>query len=289
MSVKKRALGRGLDSLIGPTDESPHLTEARKEIAEIPIGDIRPNINQPRLRFSDQDISSLANSIQEKGILQPLLVRKQFEHYEIIAGERRFRAAQSLGFATVPCIISEVSDQDSFILALIENLQRENLNAMEEAKAFQSLIEQFNLTQEEAAQRVGKNRSTIANSLRLMTLPLDIQEDIMEDRLTAGHARAILQVGEVTKQRHLRNLIIAKGLSVREAEAQARAMTREHKPKPPKPATTDVQLKSLQELFSMKLGLPVFIKPLTTEAGKVEIQYHSLDDFQIISDFFGAE
>ena len=128
-----------------------------------------------------------------------------------------------MGLETVPCLLVEVSDEESFVLALIENLQRENLNAMEEAKAFQSLLEQFELTQEEVAKRVGKNRSTVANSLRLMTLPIDIQEDLMEARLSAGHARAILQVVEAPKQRHLRNLIVAKGLSVREAEAQGAA------------------------------------------------------------------
>jgi ParB family chromosome partitioning protein len=287
MSVKKRALGRGLDALIVPVEPEPQ-AQPERQVLEIPLADIRPNVNQPRQRFPEEDIAGLAGSIRERGILQPLLVRKQFGSYELVAGERRLRAAESLGMTSVPCLLVDASDEQSFVLALIENLQRENLNPMEEAKAFQSLIEQFRLTQEDLARRLGKNRSTIANSLRLMTLPLDIQEDVLEGRLSAGHARAILQVPDPAKQRQLRNVILARGLSVRQAEAQARAMTKEKRPAPPKPVSADVQLRSLQEQFSLKLGLPVFIKPLTDQSGKVEIHYTSLDDFQLIADFFGS-
>lgn len=289
MSLKKQALGRGLDALISPSQAqgAPAAADNGRRVVEIPVHEIKPNINQPRTQFVEEDIVDLANSIREKGILQPILVRRQHGRYEIIAGERRFRASQSLSAKTVPCIVVDVSDEESFVLALIENLQRENLNAMEEAKAFQSLIEQFNLTQDEVAGRVGKNRSTVANSLRLMNLPLDIQEDVMAGRLSAGHARAILQIPDAPKQRNLRNLIIAKGLSVREAEVQARSMTKDKPRTPPKPTAIDAQMRSLQEEFSMKMGLPVFIKAITAQSGKLEIQYHSLDDFQTISDFFG--
>jgi ParB family transcriptional regulator, chromosome partitioning protein len=288
MSVKKRALGRGLDSLIAPLPEEPGADDHRR-IMEIPVEAIHPNINQPRSRFSEDRIAELADSIREKGILQPLLVRRRGEEYELVAGERRFRAAKLVGMQTLPCLAIEVSDEGSFEMALIENLQREDLNPIEEARAYLSLVQQFDLSQDEVASRVGKNRSTVANSLRLMNLPLDIQEDILEARLTAGHARAILQIDDLPKKRQLRNIIVAKGLSVREAEARARQMGSPKKRKPPKPGTIQVQMRSLQEEMSMKIGLPVFIKAITAQSGKVEIQYHSLDDFELITDFFGVE
>ena len=289
MSAKKRALGRGLDSLLSTSSSDEAVSTGDSRVMEIDIGDLQPNANQPRFRFEDTPIAELADSIREKGILQPLLVRHHMGRYEIIAGERRFRAAKSIGLTRLPCLVTDVSDQESFEIALIENLQREDLNAMEEARAFKSLIEQFSLSQEQAAARVGKNRSTVANSLRLLNLPLDIQEDILEGRITSGHARAILQLPDPPKQRALRNIIVSKGLSVREAESAARKMLKPRAPKPPKPATIEAQMRSLQESFSMKIGLPVFIKPLTEHSGKIEIQYHTLDDFETISDFFGVE
>jgi ParB family chromosome partitioning protein len=265
------------------------LQDHGRRVAEIPLSEIRPNINQPRSQFDDEHIVELASSIKEKGILQPLLVRRRRDYYELIAGERRFRAATSLEMESVPCLVVDVSDETSFEMALIENIQREDLNAIEEAKAYQSLMSQFHLNQEEVADRVGKRRPTVANSLRLLNLPLDIQEDVLENRLSAGHARAILSVKEAARQRNIRNMILAKGLSVREAEVLARKANKEDKPKPPRPVETDVQMKSLQEAFTMKMGLPVLIKAVTTTSGKVEIQYNSLDDFEIISDFFGVE
>jgi ParB family transcriptional regulator, chromosome partitioning protein len=295
MSAKKQVLGRGLDSLIAAPQASPHAPPASpsatdgRRVVDIPVSDLRPNLNQPRSVFDEDHIRELADSIREKGILQPLLVRRTVNGYEIVAGERRFRAAQAVGLQTVPCIPVEVSDESSLEIALIENLQREDLNAMEEARAFKSLMEQFKLSQEQVADRVGKKRPTIANSLRLLNLPLDIQEDLYENRLTAGHARAILSLADAPKQRHLRNVILAKGLSVREAEVLARRLGTDKKPRPPKAVAVEAQMRSLQEAFSLKIGLPVFIRPVTDQAGKVEIQYHNLDDFQIITDFFGIE
>jgi len=295
MPAKKRALGRGLDSLIGEPPIPPHSspippqTHDGRRVVDISVADLRPNLNQPRSVFHEDHITELADSIREKGILQPLLVRHTVNGYEMVAGERRFRAAQLLGLETVPCILVDVSDEGSLEMALIENLQREDLNPMEEARAFKSLIEQFRLSQEEVADRVGKKRPTIANSLRLLNLPLDIQDDIRENRLTAGHARAILSLPDAPKQRHLRNLILAKGLSVRESEVLARRLGTQKKTRPPRAITVEAQMRTLQEAFSLKIGLPVFIRPVTDSAGKVEIQYHNLDDFEIITDFFGIE
>lgn len=289
MSAKKRALGRGLDTLIGAPLEESQISEDRR-VTNIPVQAIRPNVNQPRTQFNEEQIAELADSIREKGILQPLLVRYRPDGYELVAGERRWRAAQSLSLETVPCLVlEEVSDEAALEIALIENLQREDLNAIEEARAFKSLMDQFHFNQEEIAARVGKKRPTIANSLRLLNLPLDIQEDIQENRLTPGHARAILSLSEAPKQRQLRNLIVARGLSVREAESTARRLAQGRKVQPPKPVEVQAQMRSLQEELSMKIGLPVFIKPFSNQAGKVEIQYHSLDDFEILTDFFGIE
>lgn len=288
MALKKRALGRGLDSLIVP-EEAPPEAAADSMIVEIPIEELHPNINQPRTRFEQEQLAELAESIRSVGIMQPLVVRRRDDGYELIAGERRYRAAQLAGLEKVPCRVMDVSDEKSFEMALIENLQREDLNAMEESRAYQSLVEQFGLTQEDVAARVGRNRSTVANSLRLLQLPLDIQEDILAERLTSGHARAVLAAGDTVRQRHLRNIILARGLSVREAEALARRMNQARKPKPPVPTDLNVQMRSLQEELSMKVGLPVFIKAVSAEAGKLEIQYHSLDDFDILMNFFGVE
>ncbi|HBF34568.1 TPA: hypothetical protein DDW35_08385 [Candidatus Sumerlaeota bacterium] len=174
-------------------------------------------------------------------------------------------------------------------ITIVENLQRADLNPMEEARAFKSLMDQFTLSQEEVSTRVGKKRSTVANSLRLLQLPLDVQEDLFEGRLTAGHARAILSIPEPQKQRNLRNLIVTKGLSVREAEATAKRLTAENKPKPPKSETIEVQMRNLQEEMSMKIGLQVYIRPVNNSTGKVEIQYQSLDDFETLCDFIGIE
>jgi ParB family chromosome partitioning protein len=291
MPAKKQALGRGLDSLIGSVTDIGALSSPppTAQVVEIAVSNIRPSPHQPRLQFPEEQIAELASSIREKGILQPLLVRRRADVHELIAGERRLRAARSLEMKTVPCLVLQVSDEESLEMAMIENLQREDLNPLEEARAYQCLTDRFALTQEEVARRVGKARATVANSLRLLNLPLDIQEDILENRLTAGHARAILSVSEPAKQRQLRNVILARGLSVRQAESQARLMTREKKPRPPRPQIVEAEMRSLQEELSMKIGLPVFIKAVTEQSGKLEIHYHSLDDFVVISDFFGIE
>ena len=287
MCAKKRALGRGLDSLIVPVNTAE--SDAPDRILNIPLGDLRPNANQPRADFDDQQIAELAQSVREVGILQPLLVRHHPNGYELIAGERRLRAAQSIGLDTVPCRVTSATDEKSMEMALIENLQREDLNPLEEARAFQSLLDQFGLTQEDVATRVGKNRSTVANSLRLLNLPLDIQEDLRDGRLSPGHARALLSLPDPPKQRNLRNLIIARGLSVRESEAKSHQLARPKKARLPLPSDVKVHMRTLQEDLSMRVGVPVFIKALSAQSGKVEIHYRSLEDFELITDFFGIE
>src|SRR5512138_2620100 len=182
--VKKTGLGKGMAALLPVTE-----TE-RGNFFSCPIEEIRPHRGQPRKTFSPEKLEELAASIREKGIIQPLVVRKKDDHYELIAGERRWRAAQRAGLREVPVVIQDVSDDTAVELALIENIQREDLNAVEEAEAYHSLQERFSLSQEELAKRVGKDRSTVANALRLLKLPAEIKRDIVEDRLSMGHARA---------------------------------------------------------------------------------------------------
>ncbi len=252
MSAKRLALGRGLDSLIGPRTTPAVLpSQDNLRLLELPLAEIRPNINQPRKEFDEQHIQELADSIRELGILQPLLVRKQLDSYELIAGERRYRAATLLKLETVPCRVTDATDEKSFEMALVENLQREDLNAIEEARAYHSLVEQFGLTQEEVATRVGKNRSTVANSLRLLNLPADIQEDLLENRLTPGHARAILSLPDPRNSERCEIKSWPKVFRVREAEAESRRMLKPKKPKPPQPDDNlQVEVGSLQEQLS---------------------------------------
>lgn len=291
MSARKRALGRGLDSLLGVAPQAPdapaHAPASAREVAEIALDEIQPNPNQPRREFDDQAIAELSDSIREKGVLQPLLVRRNHGAYELIAGERRYRAAQRAGLDVVPCLVVEVSDTESFEIALVENLQREDLNPMEEARAYRVLIEEFGLSQEDTARRVGKSRPAVANSLRLMQLPADVQDDLMEGRLSAGHARAILALDSAPKQRRLRNLIVGRGLSVRQAEAEAKRLNEGPRKKEPKThGDLDAQLRVLQDAFRAQLGLMVDIKPTGAKSGRVVIRYKSLDDFEAITQFF---
>ena len=210
--MKKKALGKGLSELIPEIEESP--------IKYIPIDNILYSPFQPRIQFKeDEDFEELVKSIKERGILQPILVRKKGEDlYECVAGERRLRAAKKAGLKEIPAIIKNFTDEEVILIALIENLQRKNLNPLEEALGYKNLMEKFGYTQEEIAEKVGKDRATVANLLRLLKLPSIIQEDLLEERLTVGHAKALLALDEEEKQIYVRNLILKKGLSVRETE-----------------------------------------------------------------------
>jgi ParB family transcriptional regulator, chromosome partitioning protein len=213
MSTRRKALGRGLSALI-PEPEGP----AAPAAGEVPIDVLDPNPFQPRSTIDPTRLAELAASIRESGIVQPLLVRRRGERYEIIAGERRFRAAQSIGLATVPVTVREVADEHLLELALVENIQREELNPIEEAQAFHRLQDEFRLSQEEIARRVGRDRTTIANTLRLLRLPRELREMVADARLDAGHARALLALDRAEDQVALGREAARKGLSVREVE-----------------------------------------------------------------------
>jgi ParB family chromosome partitioning protein len=212
--MERRALGKGISALIPSAPEE----DKSKKIAFIATDLIKSNPFQPREDFSQEGMDELVQSIREKGIIQPVLVRPRGDGYELIAGERRHRAATILNLREIPAIIKEVEDRDSLELALIENIQREGLNPIEEAHAFQYLIEKFHLTQEEVAEVLGKARASITNTLRLLKLPIEIQEEIKNNRITFGHGKTLLEIDDENQQRRMMHEIIAKSLSVRELE-----------------------------------------------------------------------
>ncbi len=278
----KKALGRGLGALLR---EEEILEAGSPGYFLCPLDRLRPNPRQPRQSIDEQDLNDLAASIQEKGVLQPLVVRKADEQdgaYEIIAGERRFRAAQMAGLATVPVVIKDVSPEEVLELALIENIQRKDLTPIEEALAYKRLLEEYGITQQELSKRVGKDRSTIANSLRLLKLPSDIQEDIAQGHISMGHARALLMLEGVKEAIYsLRDRIKKEGLSVRQAEAMARALLEKGPSEPRIPKKEDPNIKRLSDELTFEIGFRVKVVP-KKRGGKVEIYYGDLDELDRI-------
>ena len=279
MATKRMALGKGLGALL-PEFEQGEL----KTLLYCGIEEIVPNRSQPRKHFDESRLQELSESIKEKGILEPLIVRRIEQGYELIVGERRWRAAQKAGLKEVPVLVKEAEGREALELSLIENLQRENLNPIEEADAFKRLAEEFNITQGELATRLGKDRTTITNALRLLKLPVEVRNQLLQNRITSGHARAILSLETKEKQKELCSLIIQKGLSVREAEAIAKRWSE----KPKKKGLSDrrrgeleSQLNSLQDSLRQYLGTKVRITP-KGKRGKIEIEYYSNEDLERI-------
>jgi ParB family chromosome partitioning protein len=271
----KGGLGKGLGTLLSQYD----IYDAGSPgFFLCPIEKISPNPLQPRKRMDSGSLDDLTRSIKEKGILQPLVVREADPGYELIAGERRWRAAQRAGLKTVPVVIKDVSPDELLELALIENIQREDLNPLEEAMAYRRLVDDLGLTQAQVAARVGRDRSTVANFLRLLQLPGYGQEDLLEGRLTTGHARALLMVEDPASQKQLRDQIIAKGLSVRQAEAAARRMAKTVGVKQ-RSLADDPDLKRLCEDLTRCVGSRVQLIPKKT-GGRLEIYYHSSGDLE---------
>ncbi|MDB5475679.1 MAG: parB [Phenylobacterium sp.] len=280
MAESRRGLGRGLSALLGEADEGAEggaAAQAGEGAREIPIELIQRNPAQPRILFPETELEELAASIREKGVLQPILVRPldgRAGEYQIVAGERRWRAAQRAGLKAVPALVRELGDHQAFEIAIIENVQRADLNAMEEAKAYSALMGRMNYTQEEAAQVVGKSRSHVANTLRLTQLSAGVQEHVMAGRLSAGHARAILSSAEPDA---LAELIVSKGLSVREAEALAKgASRRPKKASGPRRAPKDADTHALEADLEEALGMAVEIAD-RGGSGELKIRYASLE------------
>jgi len=287
--MKKTSLGTGLSSLIPKkTNINSKITKKQfivpssevseqDNLLEIETGKIIANPHQPRKYFEENNLKELANSIKEHGILQPLVVSKIGSgQYELIAGERRLEASKLVNLKTVPVIVRSVSDQQKLELALVENVQRHNLNPIEEARAYLKLADEFNLTQKEIAQKSGKSRSMIANSLRLLDLPIEIQRGLMEEKITAGHARAILALDNPEKQRALYQLILKNGLSVRAAEEKVKSVTvKSYKRKNTK--RDDPAIQDMENRLQEKLKTKVQIKK-SGRSGKVVIEFYSEEE-----------
>ena len=272
---KKLALGRGLSALIpdaGPTFQP----EDGFFLCEIDL--IRPNRFQPRHQFAEEELAELTGSIREQGVLQPLIVRKSDPGFELIAGERRLRAARRAGLSQVPVVLKTVSDDQLLELSLVENIQRENLNPIEEAEAYHRLIQQLHLTQDQAAARVGKSRSAVANFLRLRQLPEEVKASIVQGGLSMGHARALLGAENGAQQLAAWRAVVARGLSVRETEELVRRLKAEKKkPRGSTHGPEAVQLASLSEELSRHLGTKVTIRK-SGKQGRVEIEFYGNDD-----------
>jgi ParB family chromosome partitioning protein len=272
---KKVALGRGLGALIPEIEEAD---ERPRDFFYCDITLIRPNRFQPRLQYPKDELDELSQSIKEQGILQPLLVREEDDGYELIAGERRLRAAKKAGLTQVPVVIKRIGDSKLLELSIVENIQRANFNPIEESEAYHRLITEFNLTQDQAATRVGKSRSAIANFLRLRQLPEQIKASILDASLTMGHARALLGVENSTQQLAAWRAVVKKGLSVRETENLIRSLKDEKKkPKAARTSSEDRYLIGLAEDLSRHFGTKIIIKR-RGQRGKVEIEFYSNDD-----------
>ena len=320
MAGRKNGLGRGLDAFFpdrtstvkestrktttktvntdkktGVTEnEVAHTTVKRKTAGQksgamiVKISSVEPNINQPRKQFDEDALLELSESVKQYGILQPLLVSDKKDYYEIIAGERRWRAAKLAGLKEVPVIVKEFSEQELVEISLIENIQREDLNPVEEAKAYKRLIDEFNLKQDEVADRVGKSRTAVTNSMRLLKLTDKVQQMLIDEMITAGHARAILAISDKEKQETVAMKVFDEKLSVRETESLVKRMLEPPKTEKKSKFTTaeDAIYESLEEKMKSIMGTRVQIHRKKKDKGKIEIEYYSKDELERIIDLF---
>ena len=287
MAVRKAGLGKGLDSLIPEhsvrrkaekTDQKPEKNELLLKIT-----DIEPNREQPRKHFDEDALLELSDSIKQFGIIQPLIVQKKEDHYEIIAGERRWRAAKMAGLKEVPAIIKSYTDREILEISLIENIQRENLNPIDEARAYKKLLTEFHLKQDEVAERVSKSRTAVTNSMRLLKLDERVQQMVIDEMLTTGHARALISVEDRDLQFQMANQIFDNKLSVRETEKLVRKLG-EEKEETTKTKEPDVEIiyRNLEEKVKEILGTKVQISHKKNNSGKIEIEYYSNEELERI-------
>ncbi len=274
--MENRALGKGLSALI-----PDKVNKAGGEVTFLKTDLVQDNPFQPRTHYDENKLAELKASIKEKGILVPILVRLKDGQYQVVAGERRLKAARSLSVQEIPAIVREVSDQEALVLALIENIQREELNPIEEAEAYKKLIEEFRYTQDMVAESVGKDRSTITNLLRLLKLPAEIQQSVYDGGLSVGHARALLGVESSGEQKRFFDLVIKKGLSVRELEELVRSGAKDSARRAKPRETRDYELAALEDQLQNALGTKVSIQS-RKKKGKIVIEYYSLDDLDRI-------
>lgn len=304
MAAKKSGLGRGLDALFPEktvhskqeekpvqkavsADDKKEKETAENGIKTVKISKVEPNREQPRKKFDEDALLELSESIKQYGVLQPLLVSDKKDYYEIIAGERRWRAAKMAGLKEVPIIIKEFSDQETVEISLIENIQREDLNPVEEAQAYKRLIDEFHLKQDEIADRVAKSRTAVTNSLRLLKLDPRVQDMVVDEMITAGHARAILSIPDSDMQEMVASKVFDNQLSVRETEELVRKILKPSKKKEKvSNSAEDAIYENLEEKMKGITGTRVFIRRKKNNKGKIEIEYYSRDDLERIIDLF---
>lgn len=292
MAVKKKGLGKGLDSLIPDNkqkreeqnDQAGQPPEGKDGVVTLNINKIEPNREQPRVNFDEDSLLDLADSIRQYGVLQPLLVCKKDDYYEIIAGERRWRAAKIAGIKELPVIIKELTEQEIVEISLIENIQRENLNPIEEAKAFKRLLDEFHLKQDEVAERVSKSRTAVTNSMRLLKLNEKVQNMVIEEMLTTGHARALLAIEDSTLQVEVATKIFDEKLSVRETEKLIKEIKNPKKPKIKKKEENEFLYKDLENKMKDVMGTKVSITSKGNGKGKIEIEYYSDEELERMFD-----
>ena len=290
--MASKGLGKGLDSMIPPKrtaraqaqDSAANKNANKSGEVILKINDVEPNKNQPRRTFNEDSLIELSESIKQHGIVQPLVVAKQKDYYEIIAGERRWRAAKIAGLKEVPVIIKDYSPQEIMEVALIENIQREDLNPIEEAKAYKNLIDEYNLKQDQVAEKVSKSRTAVTNALRLLKLDDRVQEMLINENISSGHARALLGLDDAEKQYNIATQIFDEKLSVRETEKQINRP--EQPPKPKKELKNDFVYRDIEEKLKEKIGTKVKINRKTEDKGKIEIEYYSPEELEKILAYF---
>lgn len=287
MTAKRGGLGKGLDSLIKENKTAKHTAPVKKEAVNagpimMKINDVEPNRDQPRKHFEEDALLELADSIKQFGILQPLIVQKRNDYYEIIAGERRWRAAKQAGIKEIPVIIKEYTDQEIVEISLIENIQRENLNPIEEAQAYKRLLNEFRLKQDEVAERVSKSRTAVTNSMRLLKLDERVQQMIIDDMISTGHARALLAIEDKEQQYILANKVFDEKLSVRDTEKLVKELKKPKKEKEKPVIQNAFVYEDLEERIKSIIGSKVHVNHKANGKGKIEIEYYSDNDLERI-------
>lgn len=288
---RSRRLGRGLGALIAPPPAAPPVVSAQDRLRDIPVQQIRPNPLQPRKDFNEEELQELEASIRASGLLQPISVRTRPGGFELIAGERRFRAVKRLGWTTVPAVVRDIDDEALLTLALIENLQREDLNPMDEAQGYQRLAQEFGLSQQQIADAVGKDRSTVANLLRLLGLPDDVQHLVRDGQLSVGHARALLALPPERSVSEAARHVVERKLTVREVERLAQAAQGEAKPPTPRAQRKSaagtagrLPVAHLEDRLRRRLQTDVRIIANETAEGELRIRFYSADDLERLLD-----
>jgi ParB family chromosome partitioning protein len=276
--VPKKALGRGIEALIPRSPAAP--ADAGETVVEVDVTQIETNPNQPRKTIDDDKLKQLSQSIKEDGVLQPIVVRRTGEKYQLVMGERRLQAARLAGMPKVPVLVKNVKDVDSLRLALVENIQREDLNVIEVAYAYRALVGSFGLTQSDLAQLIGRDRSSVANTLRLLNLPQEVQDMIVGDQLTGGHARALLALPTQKDQLELARRIVRRNLSVRQAELEAGLVSKKKHTADKKPKEKPTHIKYLENSISNHLGTRVVIDEKRGGKGKITIEFYNHEDFE---------